>query len=87
MGGSARVRRRVDQHVADVLGLAQRGLRDEGGSAGGKRGFAEFGLNTHRDDPDLRPDGWTIRTVLDRLEARGDPFRALLGVAQRLPAL
>ena len=23
------------------------------------------------DDPDLRPDGWTIRTVLDRLEARG----------------
>jgi bifunctional non-homologous end joining protein LigD len=39
------------------------------------------------DDPDLRPDGWTIRTVLDRLEARGDPFFALLGVAQRLPAL
>jgi bifunctional non-homologous end joining protein LigD len=39
------------------------------------------------DDPDLRPDGWTIRTVLDRLETRRDPFRALLGVAQRLPAL
>ena len=39
------------------------------------------------DDPNLRPDGWTIRTVLDRLEARGDPFRSLLGVAQRLPEL
>jgi bifunctional non-homologous end joining protein LigD len=39
------------------------------------------------DDPDLRPDRWTIRTVLERLEERGDPFRALLGVAQRLPDL
>jgi bifunctional non-homologous end joining protein LigD len=39
------------------------------------------------DDPDLRPDRWTIRTVLDRLEERGDPFRALLGAAQELPEL
>jgi bifunctional non-homologous end joining protein LigD len=39
------------------------------------------------DDPDLRPDRWTIRTVLDRLEERGDPFRALLGSAQELPTL
>jgi len=39
------------------------------------------------DDPDLRPDRWTIRTVLDRLERDGDPFRALLGTAQELPEL
>jgi bifunctional non-homologous end joining protein LigD len=39
------------------------------------------------DDPDLRPDGWTIRTAFERLDARGDPFRSLLGVAQRLPKL
>ena len=39
------------------------------------------------DDPDLRPDRWTIRTVLDRLADGGDPFRALLGVAQKLPTL
>ncbi|HEY3529715.1 MAG TPA: DNA polymerase ligase N-terminal domain-containing protein [Nocardioides sp.] len=39
------------------------------------------------DDPDLRPDRWTIRTVLDRLAKRGDPFRALLGTAQRLPEI
>jgi bifunctional non-homologous end joining protein LigD len=39
------------------------------------------------DDPDLRPDRWTVRTVLDRLAAHGDPFRALLGGAQELPEL
>ena len=39
------------------------------------------------DDPELRPDRWTIRTVLDRLEKRGDPFQALLGVEQDLPAI
>ena len=39
------------------------------------------------DDPDLRPDRWTIRTVLDRLAQRGDPFRALLDAAQELPEL
>jgi len=39
------------------------------------------------DDPELRPDRWTVRTVLDRLERRGDPFRVLLGVEQDLPAL
>ena len=39
------------------------------------------------DDPGLRPDRWTIRTVLERLETRGDPFRALLGAAQELPDL
>jgi bifunctional non-homologous end joining protein LigD len=39
------------------------------------------------DDPELSPDRWTIRTVLDRLARRGDPFRALVGVAQDLPDL
>lgn len=39
------------------------------------------------DDPDLRPDRWTIRTVLDRIAERGDPFRALLATAQQLPEL
>ncbi|WP_167004456.1 DNA polymerase ligase N-terminal domain-containing protein [Mumia sp. ZJ430] len=39
------------------------------------------------DDPDLRPGGWTIRTVLDRLEEKGDPFRVLLGAAQELPEI
>ncbi|HEU5420329.1 MAG TPA: DNA polymerase ligase N-terminal domain-containing protein [Streptosporangiaceae bacterium] len=37
------------------------------------------------DDPGLRPDGITIRTVLDRLADRGDPFRALLSAGQPLP--
>jgi bifunctional non-homologous end joining protein LigD len=39
------------------------------------------------DDPDLRPDRWTIRTVLDRIERVGDPFRAILGVEQELVEL
>ncbi|MEA2972967.1 MAG: bifunctional non-ous end joining protein LigD [Actinomycetota bacterium] len=37
------------------------------------------------DDPDLRPDRWTIRTVLDRLAAVGDPLHPLIGRQQRLP--
>jgi bifunctional non-homologous end joining protein LigD len=39
------------------------------------------------DDPALRPDGVTIRTVLDRLARGGDPFRAVLDVGQQLPPL
>jgi bifunctional non-homologous end joining protein LigD len=39
------------------------------------------------DDPQLRPDRWTIRTVLDRIAERGDPFRAVLGAAQELPEI
>jgi bifunctional non-homologous end joining protein LigD len=39
------------------------------------------------DDPELRPDRWTIRTVLDRLSTVGDPLAALLGVEQELPSL
>jgi bifunctional non-homologous end joining protein LigD len=37
------------------------------------------------DDPDLRPDRWTIRTVTDRLEEVGDPFRGVLVQDQALP--
>ncbi len=37
------------------------------------------------DDPDLRPDRWTIRDVLARLAKQGDPFRALIGHEQELP--
>ena len=37
------------------------------------------------DDPDLRPDGWTVRTALRRLAERGDPFRAVLAAPQELP--
>ena len=37
------------------------------------------------DDPELRPDRWTVRTVLDRLDGVGDPFRALLGVDPGAP--
>jgi bifunctional non-homologous end joining protein LigD len=39
------------------------------------------------DDPDIRPDRWTIRTVLDRLADVGDPLRPLIGRQQKLPAL
>ena len=37
------------------------------------------------EDEDLRPDRWTIRTVLDRLAETGDPLRRLVGMQQRLP--
>jgi bifunctional non-homologous end joining protein LigD len=39
------------------------------------------------DDPELRPDRWTIRTVGERLAMVGDPFAALLDHAQPLPDL
>ena len=39
------------------------------------------------DDPGLEPDGWSIRTVLDRLVSVGDPFSPLLGMEQTLPSL
>ncbi|MDT7744170.1 MAG: bifunctional non-ous end joining protein LigD, partial [Actinomycetota bacterium] len=39
------------------------------------------------DDPELRPDRWTVRTLPDRLAEVGDPMRPLLGRAQTLPAL
>jgi bifunctional non-homologous end joining protein LigD len=37
------------------------------------------------DDPDLRPDRWTIATVGERLAAAGDPLRDLVGLQQELP--
>ncbi len=39
------------------------------------------------DDPELASDGFTIRTVLDRIAQRGDLFRGALGPAQQLPVL
>lgn len=39
------------------------------------------------DDPDLRPDRWTIDTVVERLEEVGDPLRPLIGRQQALPKL
>ena len=39
------------------------------------------------DDPDLRPDRWTVRTVLDRLASAGDPLAPLIGRHQTLPKL
>jgi bifunctional non-homologous end joining protein LigD len=39
------------------------------------------------DDPDIRPDAFTVRTIFDRLADRSDPFRSLLGTDQRLPRL
>jgi bifunctional non-homologous end joining protein LigD len=39
------------------------------------------------DDPGLSPDGFTIRTILDRLAKKGDLFREVLNVGQHLPAL
>jgi len=39
------------------------------------------------DDPDLRPDRWTLLTILDRIVARGDLFEASLGLEQQLPPL
>jgi bifunctional non-homologous end joining protein LigD len=39
------------------------------------------------DDPDLRPDRWSVHTVLDRLREVGDPLAPLIGKAQELPPL
>jgi len=39
------------------------------------------------DDPDLRPDRWTIWTVMDRLAETGDPLAPLIGRHQRIPKL
>jgi bifunctional non-homologous end joining protein LigD len=39
------------------------------------------------DDPALRPDRWTVRTVFDRLATHGDPLRELVGLQQQLPPL
>ena len=39
------------------------------------------------DDPDLRPDGFAMRTVPQRIAEKGDLFRPLLNADQQLPVL
>ncbi len=39
------------------------------------------------DEPWLRPDAFTVRTVLERVAERGDPFREVLSGGQVLPTL
>ena len=39
------------------------------------------------DDPELRPDRWTIRTAMERIRTAGDPFAGVLTDAQTLPPL
>ena len=39
------------------------------------------------DDPTLVPDGFTIRTIIDRIAREGDLFRDLLSAHQALPTL
>jgi bifunctional non-homologous end joining protein LigD len=39
------------------------------------------------DDPSLRPDGFTIRTILDRIAERGDLFRDVREPGQELPEI
>jgi bifunctional non-homologous end joining protein LigD len=37
------------------------------------------------DDPNLSPDGFTIRSIVSRLAERGDLFREVLQTRQQLP--
>ena len=39
------------------------------------------------EDPELRPDRWTLRTIAARLEERGDLFEPALSLTQEMPAL
>jgi len=39
------------------------------------------------DDPELRPDRWTMHTIGERLHLAGDPLAPLLGRSQQVPAL
>jgi bifunctional non-homologous end joining protein LigD len=39
------------------------------------------------DDPALRPDRWTIRTIVERVAERGDLFAAAQTDAQELPSV
>jgi bifunctional non-homologous end joining protein LigD len=39
------------------------------------------------DDPALRPDGFTIRSIVDRVAERGDLFRTVQGPGQELPPI
>ena len=51
------------------------------------RRYRSRSAGTSCEDPELRPDRWTIRTVLDRVSSVGDPLAPLIGRAQELPAL
>ena len=39
------------------------------------------------DDPDLRPNRWTIRSIIPRVAERGDLFEGAISDAQVLPSL
>ena len=39
------------------------------------------------DDPELRPDRWTIRSAMDRIREAGDPFAGVLADNQTLPPI
>jgi bifunctional non-homologous end joining protein LigD len=39
------------------------------------------------DDPELRPDRWTIRSIVERVAERGDLFAPAQTDAQELPAV
>jgi bifunctional non-homologous end joining protein LigD len=39
------------------------------------------------DDPELRPDAFTVRTIGDRLAEKGDLFAEVLRLDQHLPRL
>jgi bifunctional non-homologous end joining protein LigD len=39
------------------------------------------------EDPSLRPDGFTVRDVLDRVAEHGDLFRSVLTTQQQLPSI
>jgi bifunctional non-homologous end joining protein LigD len=39
------------------------------------------------DDPDLRPDRWTIRTIVERVAEKGDLFAAAQTDLQALPTV
>jgi bifunctional non-homologous end joining protein LigD len=39
------------------------------------------------DDPDIRPDRWNIKSVIERVRERGDLFRPVLETSQELPSV
>jgi bifunctional non-homologous end joining protein LigD len=39
------------------------------------------------DDPQLRPDRWNIKTIIDRVRERGDLLRPVLETPQELPSV
>ena len=69
----------------------ERGQQDPGGAlqpAGRCGGAVSAPIEWDElDDPRLRPDRYTIRTILRRLDERGDLFAPVLTTRQRLPPL